>query len=162
MTVWFLAFLAVAWIVVYLPSVWRARQSSPFPAVQRFKRSMRTISPRSSAGRWVMVPDSREQVARQARLAAVRAQVRRKRTLAVLITAVVVSGIWAIVAKGNAVELHLIIDALTAFYVALMLDSNRKRVERHTKVHTIHTAPVEHFIEEEPLEFLEAGGGQRS
>ena len=92
----------------------------------------------------------------------VRAQVRRKRTLAVLVTAVVTSGIWAVVAKGNAVEVHLIVDAFTAFYVALMLDGNRKRVERRTKVRTLHTAPpAGHLAEEEPFELLEAGGGQR-
>lgn len=160
MTVWFLGFLAAAWVIVYLPSVWRARQSSPFPAVQRFKRNMRTIAPRSRSGRWVIMPESRERVALQA---AERVQARRKRVLVILGATAVVTGVWAVASGGNAVELHLIVDALAAFYVALILDANRKRAERETKVRTLHSQTQRRgSLEAEHFEVLEAGGGSTS
>ena len=160
MTVWFLAFLAVAWIVVYLPSVWRARQRSPFPAVQGFKRCMRLISPRASSGRWVVIPDSRERVAQQAML---RAELRRKRVLTLLLSIAAITGIWALAAGGSVVEVHLIVDALAAFYIALMLDVKRRRVEREVKIRTLRpTQPSADLLEPDPrFEVLEAGGGSR-
>ena len=161
MTVWFLAFLAVAWIVLYLPSVWRARQRSPFPAVQGFKRRMRLISPRSNSGRWVVVPDSRERVAQRS---ATRAQMRRKRVLSLLLFIAGITGIWALAAGGVAVEIHLITDAVAAFYIALMLDSRRRQVEREAKVRTLHAArPPSDLLDADPtFEVLEAGGGGRN
>lgn len=160
MTVWFLAFLAVAWIIVYLPSVWRARQKSPLPAVQGFKRRMRLISPRANTGRWIVIPESRERLAHQAML---RAQDRRKQVLRVLVGVAVVTGIWAVMSGGAAVEAHLIADAAVAFYVALLLDAKRKRAERVSKVHAIGPhAPLQGRIERDGgYEVLEAGGGSR-
>ena len=160
MTAWFLAFLAVAWIVVYLPSVWRARQKSPFPAVQGFKRRMRLISPRTGNGRWVVVPESREGVARRAYL---RAQDRRKRILGGLVAAAFATGVWALISGGNVVELHLIVDALAAFYLALVMDAKRKVVEREQKVRTLHApAPPVSFDETSEFGYLQAGGGHNS
>jgi hypothetical protein len=159
LTVWFLAFLAAAWVIVYLPSVWRARQTSPFPAVQRFKRNMRSISPRARVGRWVIMPESRERVVQ---LAFERAQTRRKRILIGLVSVALGTGVWAVVAGGIAVELHLIVDALAAFYVALILDANRKRTEREVKVRTLAPPRAPSLREAEHFEVLEAGGGRSS
>ena len=156
MTVWFLAFLAVAWIVVYLPSVWRARQKSPFPAVQGFKRRMRLISPRSSSGRWVVVPESRERLVHQAFL---RAQDRRRRIFVGLVSIAVATGVWALVAGGRAFEIHLIVDALAAFYLALIMDSKRKLVDRVQKVHALRPRSQEPAYASDPgFEYLEAEG----
>ena len=161
MTAWFLAFLAVAWIVVYLPSVWRARQKSPFLAVQGFKRRMRLVSPRTGNGRWVVVPESREGVARRAYL---RAQERRKRILGGLVAVALGTGVWALVSGGIAVELHLIVDALAAFYLALVMDAKRKLVERQQKVRTLHAPaqPTASFDESSEFGYLQAGGSHNS
>ena len=158
LTVWFLAFLAVAWIIVYLPSVWRARQKSPLPAVQRFKRRMRLISPRTYTGRWIVIPESRERLAHQA---ALRAQDRRKQVLRVLIGVAAGTGIWAILSGGPAVEAHLVADAAVAFYVALLLDAKRKRDERLSKVHAIGGRTPLQVEADGAYEVLEAGGGSR-
>ena len=157
MTAWFLAFLAIAWIVVYLPSVWRARQKSPFPAVQGFKRRMRLISPRARAGRWVVVPESRERLLHQAFL---RAQDRRRRILVALLAVAAITGVWAIAAGGRLFEIHLIVDALAAFYLALIIDAKRKLTDREQKVHALHARPrtADAFEHEAAYEYLEAGG----
>ena len=164
MTLWFLAFLAVAWIVVYLPSVWRARQSSPLPAAQRFKRRMRMMSPRAtaglSAGRWIVVPNRQEQLARRA---AIHAQRRRTYVLSALVAAAIGTGIWAVLEGGVAIEVNLVVDAAAAFYVALLLDAKQKRAERALKVRALgrrEARPAEH--PEPALEVLEAGGSGRS
>lgn len=161
MTAWFLAFLAVAWIVVYLPSVWRARQKSPFPAVQGFKKRMRLISPRSRSGRWIVVPESQERLVNRAFL---RAQDRRRKIFAGLVSMAVLTGLWALASGGNVVEFHLIVDALAAFYLALLMDAKRKLVERDEKVRTLHDRlPRAGALEREAgYEYLEAGGGSRS
>ena len=154
MTLWFLAFLAVAWIVVYIPAAWRARQTSPFPAVQRFKRRMRLISPKTSAGRWIVVPGARQRSARQAFH---RAQQRRKAILLGLVCIAVATGVWAIFAGGEGLEINLVADAAATFYAALLLDAKRRRTERGVKVRPLQRpAPVE----SDYLEVIEAGGGQ--
>lgn len=152
MTVWFLAFLAVAWIVVYLPAHWRARKNSPLPAVQQFKRRMRLISPRAYNGRWIVVPESRDRLARQAFK---QEQRRRKLTLGVLVGVAALTGIWAIASGGSAIEIHLVADAGVAFYVALLLDAKRRRDERTSKVRRLQRpAPAEVSL----YEAMEAGG----
>jgi hypothetical protein len=150
-----LAFLAIAWLVVYLPSVWRAREHSPLNAVEKFKGRMRLISPRASGGRWVVIPEAGRHRARSART---QSSVRfKKGILLTLLALTIASGMWALVTwDGNLLELHLVVVGATGFYAALLVDSKRRREERLVKV-----APLPERARpslEEQYERLEAGG----
>jgi hypothetical protein len=153
LTIWFLAFLAVAWIVVYLPAARRARHSSPWPAAQRFKRRMRLISPHTSAGRWIVIPGANKRVAKQA---VRRGQQRRKAIFVTLLSIVFFTAAWSLANGGQGLELNLVADAATAFYSALLLDAKRRRDERAVKVHSLKR-PIE--SESEYFEVIEASGG---
>jgi Flp pilus assembly protein TadB len=147
---WFLAFLAIAWLVVYLPSVWRAREHSPLTAVENFKKRMRLISPRASGGRWVVIPEAHRRIARSAG----HSVLRRKATLIVLLVLVLATGVRALVIwDGAALEVHLVAVAATGFYAALLVDAKRKR--KDSKVARL-PAPSSRPVEE--YEHVEVGG----
>jgi hypothetical protein len=118
---------------------------------------MRLISPRArSAGRWVVVPESRERLLHQAFL---RAQDRRRHIFMGLVVIALVTGVWAVVAGGRLVELHLMVDALAAFYLALMMDARRKLVDREQKVHALHARPSPAAAyEADAYDYVEVGG----
>jgi hypothetical protein len=88
---------------------------------------------------------------------AIRRARRRRRTIAVVLALVAIgTGIWALLEKGVAVEIHLVSDAVLVFYIALISESKRRRNERSTKVRRL---PARH---DEPayLETAHAGGGR--
>jgi hypothetical protein len=117
---------------------------------------MRLISPRARSGRWVVVPESRERLLHQAFL---RAQDRRRRIFIALLAVAAITAVWALATGGRMVELHLIVDALAAFYLALMMDAKRKLVDREQKVHALHARrPVDAYEGDPGFEYLEARG----
>ncbi len=114
------------------------------------------------AGRWIVVPGKREQMAQKA---FARAQQRRLIILTGLCVIAFASGIWALIKGGAAIEIHLVADAAAAFYVALLLDAKRRRAERILKVRALAQRERKHApaYEGEPVfEALEAGGSGRS
>jgi hypothetical protein len=153
LTLWFLAFLAIAWVVVYLPAARRARNLSPLPAVMRFKRRMKLISPYKSAGRWIVVPPGGTRPA--APISAQRTKRRRKYIFMGLLTAAVGTGIWSLVTGGSQLELHFVVDAALVFYAALLLDAKRRRDERVRKVRDL---PRPETSSSDYFEVIEASG----
>lgn len=115
---------------------------------------MRLISPRTSAGRWIVVPGARQRTEKQAFR---RAQQRRKAILLGLIGIALVTGVWAVVAGGDGLEINLVADAAVAFYAALLLDVKKRRVERGVKVRRLERQSP---AESEYFEVIEAGGGR--
>ena len=153
MTIWFLVVLASISTIVCLSGGLRARHNTPLSASERYKRRMSLIAPRRmSAGRWVVVPESRDDLARASFR---KAQRRRRIWLIYLGTAAAISGIVAVVKGGTFVELHLLVDAVVVFYVALLLEAKRRRVERERKVHRLRRAAP---ARAEPLARVSAGG----
>lgn len=153
MTGLFLAILAIAWIVVFLPAVLRARQATPYTSAERFKRRMRLIAPprplgRPLAGRWVVVPEPTEQ---RARAAFRRGQRRRRRILVLLATAALTSAGVAIVKGGPWWEVHLAADLALGLFVVLLLEAKRRRAERVAKVRRLERQPALEFRFNEPV-----------
>lgn len=131
MTYWFLLVLALAWIAVFLPAAMRARQNAPLSTSERFRRRMELIAPRASAGRWVVVPESEDHLAGRSFR---KGQRTRRRILAFLVGAVVLSVGGAIFAGGALWELSLAFGASLALYVVLLLEGKKRRDERTKKV----------------------------
>ncbi|MDP9069361.1 MAG: hypothetical protein M3N53_13590 [Actinomycetota bacterium] len=169
MAIWFLLFLALIWAVVFLPGAVRARQRTPLWAAERFKQLMSTIAPPrpaprhavprraagrrgSTSGRWIVVPVSEERA--REREAFRRAQRRRRRLLALLVGTAAVSAIAAIAARGVWVDLHLMIDGILVFYVAMLFELKRRRDERFEKVR-----PLSPVVWNEPRAVRSAGAG---
>lgn len=122
-------------MAVFLPAALRARQETPLSAAERFKRRMELIAPRATgAGRWIVVPQSYDRLARSSFR---RGQRRRRNILTVILGAAAFSGLLAIVAGGAFVEMHVGLDASLAVYVVLLLDAKKRRLERATKVRSI-------------------------
>ena len=153
MTIWFLAFLAGASLAICIPAGVRARRNSPSSATQLFKKRMSLVAPRGRGGRWVIVPDNHDLALERM---AIRRARRRRRTIAFLLTLVALgTGVWALLERGVAIEIHLVADAVLVFYVALISETNRRRGERAAKVRRLPQR-------EEPtyLETAHAGGGR--
>jgi hypothetical protein len=142
LTIWFLAFLAVLWMIFFLPAGRRARQQTPFPAAERFKRHLKLIAPqrRMPQGRWMIVPPTEQ---RSAAAALDRGQRRRRRILVALVAAVVLTALIAVQLRGKLIEVHLIADAALFFYVALLLEAKRRRLERAAKVRRLPPSHAE-------------------
>ena len=131
MTYWFLLVLALAWIAVFLPAAMRARQNAPLSTSERFRRRMELIAPRASAGRWVVVPESEDRLAGRSFR---KGQRTRRRILAFLVGAAVLSVGAAIFAGGALWELSLAFGLSLALYVSLLLEGKKRRDERTKKV----------------------------
>ncbi|MGH2807878.1 MAG: hypothetical protein ACRDKT_11460 [Actinomycetota bacterium] len=114
---------------------------------------MSLVAPRSRGGRWVIVPDSHD-VALE-RLGIRRARRRRRTVAAILALIAIATGIWALVEKGVAVEIHLVADAVLVFYFALVSETKRRRSERATKVRRL---PPRRDEQAAYLETAHAGG----
>ncbi len=71
------------------------------------------------------------------RLAMRRSRRRRLRILMLLILACIGSAAWAWFERGIAVEIHLVLDAALIFYLALMSEMKKRRVERDAKVRSL-------------------------
>jgi hypothetical protein len=142
LTIWFLVFLAVLWMIFFLPAGRRARQQTPLPAAERFKRHLKLIAPprRVQPGRWMIVPPTED---RTAAAALDRGQRRRRRILIFLVAAVVLTALVVVQQGGKLIEVHLIADAALFFYVALLLEAKRRRLERAAKVRRLQPSHAE-------------------
>lgn len=134
MTLIFLGLLALAWMAVFLPAVLRARQSAPLTTAERFKRRMSLIAPRAGSGRWIVVPESYDRLAKSSFR---RRQQRRIKVLIALLAAAFVTGLVAISSGGGAWEVHLAVDLTLGLYVALLIESKRRRTENSTKLRSL-------------------------
>jgi hypothetical protein len=127
LTIWFLAVLVLAWFALIIPAAWRAHQTAPFSAAERFKKRLDLIAPRSnSQGRWIVVPQSRDRLERAAFR---RGQRRRRRILLVLLAGVGASAVAAPVVGGPMWELQIFLDVSLVLYVVLLVVAKRRRAE---------------------------------
>lgn len=124
----------LAWIAVFLPAWMRARQQAPFTATERFKRRMELIAPRPRGGRWIVMPEPYD---RLARASFKRGQRRRTRILMFLIFAVAMSLVVAAFAGHGWWSMQIALDFSLAIYVALLVEAKRRREEQRTKVRNI-------------------------
>ncbi|MBA2313665.1 MAG: hypothetical protein H0V97_12835 [Actinobacteria bacterium] len=131
MTRAFLAVLAIAWITIFLPALLRAGRKSPLSTAERFTRRMALMAPKSTRGRWVVVPESS---ARLARVSYRRSRQARKRLFIGLLLAAVASGFAALLGAGAMWEVHLAVDASLALYVVLLIETKRRSEEQQRKV----------------------------
>ena len=67
---------------------------------------------------------------------------RRTRIMALLVIAVIATGIWALSGSGAAVSIHLLVDAAAVFYGTLLYESKRRRKEQRRKVRSIARHPL--------------------
>lgn len=143
---------------MFLPAALRARRSAPLSTAERFKRRMSLIAPRSSGGRWIVVPESYDRLASSSFR---RGQQRRTRIFIGLLIASLATGIVAVFAGGGSWEVHLAIDASLALYVGLLLEAKRRRNEQSLKLRSLEARrkqePVVTFHEP-----VRAGGGRQS
>ncbi len=155
LTLLFLFVLVVAWLTVFLPSVMRARRSSPLFSTEGFRKRMSSIAPgagrevragggtasggRSAEGkgRWVVMPQSPDRVRR---LAWQKAQRRRKYLLLVLVVAVVASALAGAIVGGAMWEVHLAFDASLAVYVVLLVEAKKRRAQHAATVSPLERA----------------------
>ncbi|CAN5551252.1 hypothetical protein BH24ACT26_BH24ACT26_16390 [soil metagenome] len=138
MTDFFLVFLGGAWLVVLWPRLRRAKRSTPLFTTERWRRGMELIAPRrGGSGRWIMAPGSSGAADRSARRSFRRTQRRRKRALLAVLATVPVSLIAALLLGGALWEIHLSSYAALAVYVALLVESKRRREESTTKVRSL-------------------------
>jgi hypothetical protein len=101
----------------------------------------------------VIVPDNHDLAVERM---AIRAARRRRRLIAVLLALVALgTGIWALLEKGVAIEIHLVADAVLVFYIALISETKRRRNERATKVRRLPPRDEPAY-----LETAHAGGGR--
>lgn len=142
MTILFLLLLGAAWAMVFLPAVLRARQATPLSSAERFKRRMQLIAPRASrTGRWVVVPEPYDRIARSSFR---RGQRRRARILVFLGVSAPLSGMVAVAVGGSMWEVHLLLLTSLCVYVTLLLEAKRRRLERSAKVHSLRRARARH------------------
>jgi Flp pilus assembly protein TadB len=136
MTAFFLVVLAIAWVAIFFPAVMRARQEAPHTSAERFRRGMELIAPPSSGrrGRWVVVPQSYDRLARSSYA---RGQRRRLRIFVGLVAAAGLSFVLAVIAGGSVWEVNIAFDLSLASYVALLLETQRRRLERSQKVRSL-------------------------
>ena len=135
MTTLFLVVLVLAWIALIIPAAWRARQTAPFSATERFRKRLELIAPRAtSQGRWIVVPQSRDRLERASFR---RGQRRRKQILFALIAGVVATAIAAPLVGGPVWELQILLDASLALYVVLLVVAKQRRAELVRKLRTM-------------------------
>jgi hypothetical protein len=149
LTTLFLVVLVLAWIALIIPAAWRARQTAPFSATERFRKRLELMAPRAtSQGRWIVVPQSRDRLERASFR---RGQRRRKRILFALIAGVVATGIAAPVVGGPMWELQILLDLSLALYVVLLVVAKQRRAEVVRKLRSMesrrHSADESRFFE---------------
>jgi hypothetical protein len=85
------------------------------------------------------------------------------RILVFLAAAAVLSGVLALVGGEGLWEVHIAFDASLALYVALLLETKRRRAERAVKVRSLagSRARRRRAAGEGPADALEAYGGRR-
>ena len=156
MTVLFLILLAAAWVAVFFPAAMRARQDTPLPATERFRRRLNMLAPRHlGAGRYVVMPETGDRIARYSER---KAQERRIRIFVVLLISVPLSAIVAVFAGGG---FWLVTGALTlslALYCTLLIEAKRRNVERTQKVRSMATRRRQIAASRQQLRARAAGG----
>jgi hypothetical protein len=86
------------------------------------------------SGRWIVVPESRDDLARASFR---RGQRRRRRILEVMVGACIGSLGAAFVLHGPVWQVQVACDASLALYVTLLVEAKRRRRERAQKVRSI-------------------------
>ena len=157
LTLIFLGLLALAWMAVFLPAVLRARQSAPLTTAERFKRRMSLIAPRAGSGRWIVVPESYDRLAKSSYR---RRQQRRTKVLIALLAAAILTGVVAIFSGGGAWEVHLAVDLSLGLYVALLIEAKRRRVENGMKLRSLESRRAARQAELSFHEPARAGSGR--
>ncbi|MDP9234958.1 MAG: hypothetical protein M3P01_10485 [Actinomycetota bacterium] len=138
MTTLFLVVLVLAWIALIIPAAWRARQTAPFSATERFRKRLDLMAPRAtSQGRWIVVPQSRDRLERASFR---RGQRRRRRILIALIAGVIASAIAAPIVEGAVWEVQICLDVSLALYVVLLVVAKQRRAEVVKKLRTMKPA----------------------
>jgi hypothetical protein len=147
--------LASAWIAVFLPAIVRARQTTALSAAERWRRRMELIAPRHAqtrgAGRWILVPESKDDLARASFR---KGQRRRRRILGAMILACVGSLSAAFVLNGTAWEVHLACDGSLVLYLALLMEAKRRRRERMHKVRSLAKRRARRARRADPVSWL--------
>jgi uncharacterized membrane protein YtjA (UPF0391 family) len=127
LTTLFLVVLVLAWIALIFPAAWRAHQTAPFSATERFRKRLDLMAPRAtSQGRWIVVPQSRDRVERAAFR---RGQRRRTRILMALIAGVVATGVATPLVGGSMWELQILLDVSLVLYIVLLVVAKQRRAE---------------------------------
>ncbi len=157
LTLIFLGLLALAWIAVFLPAALRARQSAPLTTAERFKRGMSLIAPRATSGRWIVVPESHDRLAKSSFR---RAQQRRIKILIALAAAAGFTGCVAIFSGGGAWEVHLAVVLVLGLYIALLLEAKRRRAEGREKLRSLEARRSVRHADISFHEPVRAGGRQ--
>jgi hypothetical protein len=168
LTTLFLVVLVLAWIALIIPAAWRARQTAPFSATERFRKRLDLMAPRAtSQGRWIVVPQSRDRLERASFR---RGQRRRRRILIALIAGVIASAVAAPIVGGAVWEVQICLDVSLALYAVLLVVAKQRRAEVVKNLRTMETrrqravesrsAEIPRHSSEEPryLEPLHAGG----
>lgn len=146
MTLFFLALLALAWVVVFVPAVLRAREEAPVASTERFKKGMGMLAaPSRRSGRWIIAPGVRD-VARKRRLQ------RRRRLFSALVFAAGATLVLALV-RPALWDLHLTVDAILFSYAVLLVAIKRQDEEARHKL--AYITPDE---DAEPLQRARAVG----
>ncbi|MEA2508226.1 MAG: hypothetical protein QOG21_308 [Actinomycetota bacterium] len=149
MTTLFLVVLVLAWFALIIPAAWRAHQTAPFSATERFRKRLDLMAPRAtSQGRWIVMPQSRDRLERAAFR---RGQRRRTRILLALIAGVVATAVAALLVGGPMWELQIFLDVSLVLYVVLLVVAKHRRAElvkdlrsREDRRHNVEEA---HFFE---------------
>ena len=84
------------------------------------------------------MPESRDRLAQSSYR---RGQQRRTKVLIGLAAAALLTGLAALFTGGGGWEVHLGADALLALYVAMLLETKRRREERAVKLRSLGSAP---------------------
>jgi hypothetical protein len=145
LTVAFFALLAILWMAILVPAMLRARASGPLSSAERFRRKMDLIAPPARAGRWVCVLDSPDRRARSTMLRAQRlakSRRRRRRLLVFLLLCSIGTALYASLRGSAAWEIHIAVDVVLVLYLGFLVESNRRRAERSSKVRSINRKPT--------------------
>jgi hypothetical protein len=127
LTTLFLVVLVLAWVALIIPAAWRAHQTAPFSATERFRKRLDLIAPRATShGRWIVVPQSRDRLERAAFR---RGQRRRTRILLALMAGVGATAVAAPLVGGPMWELQIFLDVSLALYVVLLVVAKQRRAE---------------------------------
>lgn len=154
----FLVILVVAWAVVVLPAMLRARSSTPLVAAERFKRRMEMIAPaRAHAGRWVVVPKVHAPRSRSHK----RQLVSRRRTFEALIVTAAALFLVALWRGGRWWDFQILADGVLAIYVSYLIAAKKQREEMVKKVRPLVPRPAKAASEIRFHEPVRAFGSRR-
>jgi membrane protein implicated in regulation of membrane protease activity len=119
---------------------------------------MSLIAPRAGTGRWIVVPESYDRLAKSSHR---RGQRRRTKILIALMAAAAFTGLVAVFFGGATWEVHLAADLSLAIYAALLIEAKRRRTEQLTKLRSLETRRTSRVPEVTFHEPIQAGGGRR-